>query len=603
MIFLSAGNNILLDGDITANAHGLNAGIEGGVTKAYIGIFSGTNATWFGNMTVNGDLTAKAISSSVGTSDATVEVDSWGTITWGPDAADPVADGDSGEVNVESKESASDTNASGDVARVIANEGLNAPTINGVPDIVTTHMGTTLEGNVLDNDAHPDGDTLTVPYVLNLPTHAESFEINDDGSFSYTPEEGYVGTDTFTYVARSMDGLEAPTGPVLVIITMTNTAPTAMAKSETAHMGALYEGTVVDAVMDPDGDLPITGLVTDALHGKVTMNSDGTYSYLPDAGYIGDDTFTFSATDGQIGGLPVQATVTLVLTNNGPAATSDAAITSQGSPTVIDVLANDADPDGDALQITSFDYTGTGTITINKNNTITYTASRDFIGIESFSYSATDGQIGGTPVTATVTMTVGPAVMVPPAYFMPTGPDLDKVDIDISGCPALTKWAANEIGADRRRMQVWIVNGLASARGIQPCEACMNLRRAADILVDPEGIYADAIALIVEEFGSRTSPMTEEMAAYITNAMAYDGRRRKHYARAEQYFRALGEYMDVLHNDMGFSVEKSARIVIERYIDPLAVRGEVGVASYVAARLDSVTTFLTVLRLNQANAR
>lgn len=61
--------------------------------------------------------------------------------------------------------------------------------------------------------------------------------------------------------------------------------------------------------------------------------------------------------------------------------------------------------------------------------------------------------------------------------------------------------------------------------------------------------------------------------------------------------------MDVLHNDMGFSVEKSARIVIERYIDPLAVRGEVGVASYVVARLDSVTTFLTVLRLNQANAR
>ncbi|MHC4430972.1 MAG: two-partner secretion domain-containing protein, partial [Planctomycetota bacterium] len=79
MIFLKSGDQMLLNGDITAISHGLNAGIEGGVTKAYVGIFAGTNETWSGDLTINGDLTAKAISSSVGTSDATIEIDSRGS--------------------------------------------------------------------------------------------------------------------------------------------------------------------------------------------------------------------------------------------------------------------------------------------------------------------------------------------------------------------------------------------------------------------------------------------------------------------------------------------------------------------------------------------
>jgi hypothetical protein len=54
---------------------------------------------------------------------------------------------------------------------------------------------------------------------------------------------------------------------------------------------------------------------------------------------------------------------------------------------------------------------------------------------------------------------------------------------------------------------------------------------------------------------------------------------------------------------MGFSVEKSARIVDRKYIDPLARDGKAGVASYVAARLESVTMFFTVVDLNRANVK
>jgi hypothetical protein len=152
-------------------------------------------------------------------------------------------------------------------------------------------------------------------------------------------------------------------------------------------------------------------------------------------------------------------------------------------------------------------------------------------------------------------------------------------------------------------MDVWIVNGLALARDVQPCQACLNLRKAAKILADSEEIYADAIGLIIDEFGSRNNPMTEELAAYITNAMSQDGKTKEHYARAEEYFDALSDYMATLHHDMGFSPEKSARIVARKYIDPLAIGGNVGVASYVSARLESVTTFLTVLQLSGSDVK
>ena len=56
-------------------------------------------------------------------------------------------------------------------------------------------------GGVLDNDSDPDNDTLTAVLVPN-PSHAQSFQLNADGSFTYTPVANYNGTDSFTYKAR-----------------------------------------------------------------------------------------------------------------------------------------------------------------------------------------------------------------------------------------------------------------------------------------------------------------------------------------------------------------------------------------------------------------
>jgi hypothetical protein len=73
---------------------------------------------------------------------------------------------------------------------------------------------------------------------------------------------------------------------------------------------------------------------------------------------------------------------------------------------VVDVLANDADVDGDTLSVASTTQGGNGTVTINGDDTLTYTPNPGFDGTDAFTYRATDGQLDSND--ATVTVSVGP---------------------------------------------------------------------------------------------------------------------------------------------------------------------------------------------------
>jgi uncharacterized delta-60 repeat protein len=89
-----------------------------------------------------------------------------------------------------------------------------------------------------------------------------------------------------------------------------------------------------------------------------------------------------------------------------PTAADDSASITRESPVTIGVLANDGDFQGYSLSIQSMTSPGHGTAVINANNTITYTPDTNFIGQDSFQYTA--GGAGGT-ATATVTITVNAA--------------------------------------------------------------------------------------------------------------------------------------------------------------------------------------------------
>ncbi|MGD8853014.1 MAG: Ig-like domain-containing protein [Gammaproteobacteria bacterium] len=161
---------------------------------------------------------------------------------------------------------------------------------------------------VLGNDTDADGDALTVadPRTSAATTQDGTVTLNSDGSFSYTPASDFAGDDTFTYTATDgTDTSNTATVTITVNAAGGNSAPVANDDAYTTDQDVPLTDAapgVLGNDTDADGDAltvadPRTDAATDQ-GGSVTLNSDGSFSYTPLAGFTGDDSFSYSATDG-----------------------------------------------------------------------------------------------------------------------------------------------------------------------------------------------------------------------------------------------------------------------------------------------------------------
>ncbi len=180
-----------------------------------------------------------------------------------------------------------------------------------------------------------------------------------------------------------------------------NRGPNAVGDSFTVNGSSV--ANVLDVLAndsDPDGDAISIVAVGTPAHGTAAI-SGSRLSYAPAPGYVGPDTFTYTIADPK--GLTSTATVniTVIAVNHPPSAQPDFATAGLNKPVAIAVLANDSDPDGDSLTITSFTQPARGTVTRGENNTLVYLSIKDFVGVDTFTYTISDGRggIAGTTVT------------------------------------------------------------------------------------------------------------------------------------------------------------------------------------------------------------
>ncbi|KKK84007.1 hypothetical protein LCGC14_2787680, partial [marine sediment metagenome] len=152
---------------------------------------------------------------------------------------------------------------------------------------------------VLHNDTDLEEDALSA-MLVDAPQHALSFTLNSDGSFDYTPAADFNGTDSFTYKAN--DGLaDSNVATVTITVDPVNDAPVAdddeYSVIEDGLLTVDLPGVLADD-SDLEGDDFWAVLVDAASHGNVSLSSDGSFTYEPDADYYGPDTFTYYADDG-----------------------------------------------------------------------------------------------------------------------------------------------------------------------------------------------------------------------------------------------------------------------------------------------------------------
>jgi len=162
---------------------------------------------------------------------------------------------------------------------------------------------------VLANDMDPEGATLTA-VLVTAPTSG-SLQLNSNGSFVYTPEANTAGTFGFTY--KASDGVNFSQN-VSVMLTVTNmvaqplpdsTYVTAInTKLEVDPHGVLENdgGLTQDGqdMEDQDGDTVTARVKTPPLHGALSLAGDGSFTYTPENGYLGIDSFTYWVDDGVV---------------------------------------------------------------------------------------------------------------------------------------------------------------------------------------------------------------------------------------------------------------------------------------------------------------
>ncbi len=242
---------------------------------------------------------------------------------------------------------------------------------------------------VLRNDE--DWDGYLVPATLEVVSSpANGTAVVEGVGINYTPHPGFAGTDVFSYVVEDEDGLRAG-APVSVEVRPVRPpqANQDVYNLEPDNTLTVPEGSGVLANdSDPDGDRLTAVLESGPQHGTLTFQDDGGFTYTADASFTGNDQFTYRATDGR---LESDIAYVYLIGNRPPIAIPDVFHASPGSETVLDVLYNDLDLDGDTLRLGGVGAAAHGQVQIMPDHRLLYRPPDGFVdSVDVFTYWAVD---------------------------------------------------------------------------------------------------------------------------------------------------------------------------------------------------------------------
>ncbi|EJC7119964.1 tandem-95 repeat protein [Vibrio parahaemolyticus] len=302
------------------------------------------------------------------------------------------------------------------VAPVVDIEADSADVVEDTPTII----------NVLGNDTFESTDNVVSLDAENGPKNGTVI-VNNDGTVTYTPDDNYVGEDTFTYIVTSGGVSESTT--VSVDVTPENDAP--VAKDDTAITDEDTPVTidVLPNDTDVDGDkLSIESASVPKEQGTVEV-VNGKLVFTPAENFNGDAEITYTVTDGA---LTDQATVkvTVNAVNDTPVVESNVAdqtLAEDFTPYTIDLNTVFSDVDNVDGEL-KFSVSGNSNILVAIVNGIaTITPTADWNGSETLTFTATDPS--GESVSQTVDFTVTPVadIVADKAMVVEDTPTIIKV--------------------------------------------------------------------------------------------------------------------------------------------------------------------------------
>jgi streptogramin lyase len=169
-------------------------------------------------------------------------------------------------------------------------------------------LGGTVTANLVATSTDCSNPAKTFQ-IATQPTNGIVSVDTNSGSFTYTANTGYSGADSFTYTATTYGNMVS--APATISFNIQTQAPVAQSATISTNEGAAVSGTLTAT----DANLPASALTyalaTLPAKGGVVLNdaNTGSFTYTPNAGAIGQDSFTFTAFNGTLTSAPATITI------------------------------------------------------------------------------------------------------------------------------------------------------------------------------------------------------------------------------------------------------------------------------------------------------
>jgi hypothetical protein len=171
----------------------------------------------------------------------------------------------------------------------------------------------TLQAGATDTDPDASG-TYTVSLYSGTSDGTLTLDLNGDGGFTYVPDTAFVGTDSFQFVLTDSDGNVSAPATATITVEGVESAPATSYSIPENQPWSVSAGVLLTGATDTDTSASCctATLDTPVSDGTVTLdsNGDGGFTYTPDSGFEGTDSFTYLLTDSD-GNVSAPTTVTM----------------------------------------------------------------------------------------------------------------------------------------------------------------------------------------------------------------------------------------------------------------------------------------------------
>lgn len=287
------------------------------------------------------------------------------------------------------------------------------PVASGQP--VTTSEDTPRPVTLMATD--PDGDTLTYR-VTTLPPNG--MLSGTAPNLIYTPNSDFNGVDSFRFVAN--DGT-TDSNEATITVTVSPAPDAPRAQTEVVELDEDASATINLDATDADGDLLTYTVSTQPQHGTLDVTNLPEVIYVPDADYNGSDAFEFIANDGVLDSAPGLIELIVAPVNDAPTVESLTVTVPENGSLVISLAGLDVDNDALTYAVSS---PLNGMISQNGAQ-ITYTPNPNFVGADTFTYTASDGELESGQASVSVVVTDVPNVA--PEFVDPTPAEGARLEI------------------------------------------------------------------------------------------------------------------------------------------------------------------------------